>query len=214
MVRVSRPPADPAGFDAVGVSLAGVQVAQFAVGVLGVLVITNEYAHGLIRTTFAAVPQRVPVLAGKAAALAGVVFAVSLPAVVGAFIAGQSVLAAEHLDVSFSEPGAARAIVGAALYLAVVAVIGLGVGATLRHTAGGVTAVFGVLVGPQLLTGFLPTGLAEDVYRWSPAPAGLAITTVHHDSTSLAAGPGFAVLLLYAAGLLALGAWRLHHSDA
>ena len=55
-LRVTRPPAEPASFDAVAVSLAGVQLAQLAVGVLGVLVITNEYASGLIRTTFAAVP--------------------------------------------------------------------------------------------------------------------------------------------------------------
>jgi ABC-2 type transport system permease protein len=214
MVRVTRPPADPAGFDAVGVSLSGVQVAQFAVGVLGVLVITNEYASGLIRTTFAAVPRRTPVLRGKAIVLATGVFALSLPAVFGAFLTGQSVLSAEHLDMSLGQRGVARAIVGAALYLSVVALLGLGLGAILRRTAGGVAAVIGVLLGPQLLTGFLPAAMADDVYRWLPSPAGLAITTARPDSTLLSPWAGFAVFLLYTAIVLALGAWRLRRRDA
>ena len=214
MVRVTRPPADPAGFDAVGVSLSGVQVAQLAVGVLGVLVITNEYASGLIRTTFAAVPRRGPVLWGKAVVLATAVFTLSLPAVFGAFLTGQSVLSAEHLDMSLGQRGAARAIVGAALYLSVVALLGLGLGAILRRTAGGVAAIIGLLLGPQMLTGFLPTEWADDVYPWLPSPAGLAITTTRPDSTLLSPWAGFAVFLLYAAIVLALGAWRLRRSDA
>jgi ABC-2 type transport system permease protein len=214
MVRVTRPPAEPAGFDAVGVSLAGVQVAQLAVGVLGVLVITNEYTSGLIRTTFAAVPRRTPVLWGKAAVLTAVIFALGLPAVFGAFLTGQSVLSAEQLDMSLGEPGVGRAVVGGALYLVIVALIGLGLGAFLRHTAGGVAAVLGVLFGPQMLTGFLPTELADDLYRWLPSPAGLAITSPRPDSTLLSPWAGFAVFLLYAAIVLALGAWRLRRRDA
>lgn len=214
MVRVTRPPADPAGFDAVGVSLAGVQVAHFAVGVLGVLVITNEYASGLIRTTLAAVPRRTPVLWGKAAVLATAIFAVALPAAFGAFLTGQSVLSAEHLDTSLGQPGVARAVVGAALYLSAVALLGLGLGAILRHTAGGVSAVIGVLIGPQLLAGLLPAEVADDVYRWLPAPAGLAITTAPPDPTLLSPWAGLTVFLLYAAAALALGAWRLRRRDA
>jgi ABC-2 type transport system permease protein len=214
MVRVTRPPADPAGFDAVGVSLAGIQVAQLAVGVLGVLVITNEYASGLIRTTLVAVPRRTPVLWGKAAVLAAAIFVLSVPAVFGAFLAGQSVLSEEHLDTSLAEPGVVRAIVGGALYLAAVALLGLGLGAVLRHTAGGVAAVIAVLLGPQMLAGFLPPELADDVYRWLPSPAGLAITTAGPDSSLLPPWGGFSVFLLYAATVLALGTWCLRRRDA
>ena len=214
MVLVARPPADPAGFDAVGVSLAGLQVAQFAVGALGVLVITNEYASGLIRTTLAAVPGRTPVLWGKAAVLAAAIFALGLPAAVIAFLTGQSVLSAEHLDVSLSEPGVARAVVGAALYLVVVALVGLGLGAILRRTAGGVAAVIAVLIGPQLLTGVLPTELADHVYRWLPSPAGLAVTATRPDSSLLPPWAGFAVFLFCAATLLMLGASCLRRRDA
>ncbi|MEU7908405.1 ABC transporter permease [Actinoplanes sp. NPDC049118] len=212
--RVSHPPADPAGFDAVSVSLAGVQVAQLAVGVLGVLVVTNEYANGLIRTTLAAVPRRTPMLWGKAAVLAAVTFAVSLPAVLAAFLAGQSVLSAERLDTSLSEPGVARALVGGAGYLALVALLGLGLGSIVRHTAGGVAAVFGVLLGPQMLTGFLPAGLADDLYGWLPSPAGLAVTTIRPDPSLLSPSAGPAVFSLYIAIVVCIGAWRLRSRDA
>src|SRR5699024_1524100 len=130
------------------------------------------------------------------------------------FLTGQSVLSAEHLDVSLGEPGVARAVIGAALYLTVVAVIGLGLGAILRRTAGGVAAVIGILFGPQMLAGFLPSELADDLYPWLPSPAGLAITTTRTDSTLLSPWAGFAVFVLYAAGLLAVAAWRLRRSDA
>jgi len=214
MVRVTRPPADPSGFDAVGVSLSGVQLAQLAVGVLGVLVITNEYATGLIRTTFAAVPRRTPVLWSKAIVLAVATFALSLPAAFAAFLVGQSVLSAEHLDTSLGRPGVARAVVGGALYLMLVALLGLGLGTIVRRTAGGVAAVFGVLLGPQIVTGFLPTALAEDIYRWLPAPAGLVITSDRPDSTLLTPWAGLAVMAIYVAAALALGAWRLRRRDA
>src|SRR5262249_59136531 len=82
LLRVARPPhgAAMASFDPAAISLSGVQLAQIAIGVLGVLLITSEYATGLIRTTFAAVPRRLPMLWAKAALLAAAIMAVSLPA--------------------------------------------------------------------------------------------------------------------------------------
>jgi hypothetical protein len=154
------------------------------------------------------------VLWGKAAVLAAVIFVLALPAVFAAFLTGQSVLSAERLDIALSEPGVVRAVVGAALYLAVVALLGLGLGAILRHTAGGVAGVLGLLLGPQILTGFLPSDLADDIYRWLPSPAGLAITTARPDPSLLAPWAGFALFLAYAVVLLALAAWCLRRRDA
>nr|BFE68815.1 hypothetical protein GCM10020092_021160 [Actinoplanes digitatis] len=114
-------------------------------------------------------------------------------------------LAAEHLDTSLTEPGVARAVVGGAGYLALVALLGLGLGTVVRHTAGGIAAVFGVLLGPQMLTGLLPTGLADDVYGWLPSPAGLAVTTVRPDSALLPPWAGAAVFSLYIAIAMCAG---------
>jgi ABC-2 type transport system permease protein len=217
MVRVTRPPRDPAavaGFDPTAVSLAGVHLAQLAVAVLGVLLVTGEYASGSIRTTFAAVPRRLPVLWGKAAAFALTTLALCVPATFAAFLVGQSILSAERLDTTLGHPGTARAVLGSALYLAAVGLLGLGLGALLRSTAGAIAALFGALFGLQVLVGFLPETWSEEVNRYLPAPAGLAVTSVQPDAGSLGPWAGFGLFCLYAAVVLALAAWRLRRRDA
>jgi ABC-2 type transport system permease protein len=217
LVRVTRPPrtpADLAAFDPTAISLSGIQLAQLAVGVLGVLLITGEYATGGIRTSFTAVPRRLPVLWGKAIVLALTAVSLCVPATFTAFLLGQSILSSEHLDTSLGQPGTARAVLGAALYLTVVGLLGLGLGALLRSTAGAVASLFGVLFAFQIVTGFLPSSLSDRIYGYLPAPAGVAVTSVHPDPTSLAPWTGFALFCLYTAVVLALAAWRLHHRDA
>jgi ABC-2 type transport system permease protein len=217
LLRVARPPhgaAAIASFDPAAISLSGVQLAQIAVGVLGVLLITSEYATGLIRTTFAAVPRRLPVLWGKATLVAATVTAVSVPAAFGAFVGGQSILSHQHLSVSISQPGVARAIVGSALYLAMIGLLGVGLGALVRNAAGGIAALFGLLYGLPLAAGLLPGNWAADVTRYLPATAGQAVTVVRPDPALLRPWTGFGVLCLYAAVLLALSAARMRRGDA
>lgn len=217
LLREARPPHGAAvgTFDPTAVSLSGVQLAQIAVGVLGVLLITSEYASGLIRASFAAVPRRLPVLWGKAALLATATGAICLPAAVAAFLAGQSILGRQHLAVSLTQPGAARAVLGSALYLAVAALLGLGLGALLRSTAGGISALFGLLFAVQIAVGFLPGKWSGEVGRFLPATAGQAMTTVHPDpAVSLAPWTGFGVFCLYAAAVLGLAAMRMRRGDA
>src|SRR5690349_3237237 len=91
------------------IALAGVNVAQLAIAVLGVLVITGEYSTGMIRSTFLAVPKRLPVLWGKLGVYAVVSLLLMLPCVVVAFAASQAILDRHHiLQISFSHPGVAR----------------------------------------------------------------------------------------------------------
>jgi ABC-2 type transport system permease protein len=216
-VRVTRPPRDPAAiasFDPTAVSLSGLQLAQLAIGVLGALLITGEYATGTIRTSFAAVPRRLPVLWGKAIGYALAVLALCVPATFAAFLVGQSILSSEHLDTTLSQPGAARAVLGGALYLAAVGLLGLGLGALLRSTAAAVGALFGLLFAPQILVGFLPSTWSDHIYGYLPAPAGIAVTNLRPDPISLAPWTGFGVFCLYTAILLALAAWRLRRQDA
>jgi ABC-type transport system involved in multi-copper enzyme maturation permease subunit len=215
MVRVTRPPADPADFDAAGVALAGVQLAQLAIGVLGVLLITGEYATGSIRVSLAAVPHRLPVLWGKAVTFGLTTLALCVPAVVVAFFVGQSILSGENLDVGFGEPGVARAVFGSALILVVVGLFGLGLGALFRNTAGGIATLLGLLFAPQILVGFLPASVSDQVYKYVPAQAGQAIMFVKTDeATSLEPWTGFAVFCLYTAIVLGLAAWQLRRRDA
>jgi ABC-2 type transport system permease protein len=217
LLREARPPHGAAAirsFDPVAVSLSGVQLAQIAAGVLGVLLITSEYATGLIRTSLAAVPRRLPVLWGKAGMLAAATAAVSLPAAFAAFLAGQSILGRQHLAVPLSQPGVARAIIGSALYLAVAGLLGLGLGALLRSAAGGIATLFGLLFAVPIVVGFLPGSWSQDIGRYLPSQAGLAVTTVRPDPGSLSPWAGFCVFCVYAAVLLGLAAVRMRRGDA
>jgi hypothetical protein len=218
LVRETRPPHGAAAissFDPTAVAMSGVQLAQIAVGVLGVLLITSEYSTGLIRTSFAAVPRRLPVLWGKAVLLAGATVTVSLPAAFAAFEGGQSILAKQPLATSLGQPGVVRAVVGGALYLTVAALLGLGLGALLRSTAGGIAALFGLLFALQMVAGLLPGSLQQTVAKYLPANAGQAVTAVHPDpASSLAPWVGLGVFSLYAAVLLAIAALRMRRGDA
>jgi ABC-2 type transport system permease protein len=217
LLRVTRPPTDPAAvasFDPAAVSLTGVQLAELAIGVLGVLLVAGEYATGTIRVSLAAVPRRLPVLWGKAVVVGLTTLVLCLPAALAAFLIGQSILSAERLDVSLSHPGVARAVLGSALYLGAVGLLGLGLGALLRSTAAAVAGLFGVLFAPQLLAGFLPAAWSDRVYPYLPVPAGVAVTAVRPDPAALAPWSGFALFCLYVAVVLALAAWRLRRRDA
>ena len=217
LLRVTRPPDGPAAvasFDPTAVSLTGVQLAQFAVGVLGVLLVAGEYATALVRTSLTAVPARLPVLWGKAVVFGLTTLAMYLPATLAAFLVGQSILSDKRLDVPLGHPGVARAVLGSALYLAAIGLLGLGLGALLRSTAGAVTTLLGLLFGPQLLTGLLPSAWSDRIYPYLPVPAGAAVANVRPDPLALAPWTGFAVLCGYTAVVLALAAWQLRRRDA
>jgi ABC-2 type transport system permease protein len=217
VLRVTRPPTGPeavAAFDPTAVSLTGVQLAQLAIGVLGVLLVAGEYATGTIRVSLAAVPRRLPVLWGKAIVFALTTLLLCLPATLAAFLVGQSILSAERLDTSLGQPGVARAVLGSALFLSAVGLLGLGLGALLRSTAGAVAALFGLLFGPQLLAGLLPAAWSDKLYPYLPVPAGAAVANVRPDPAALAPWSGFGLFCLYTAVVLALAAWQLRRRDA
>lgn len=207
-------PVERARFDPTSFSLSGLFLAQIAVGVLGVLVITSEYATGQIRATLAATPQRLTVLAAKAATFVTVVFAVGLVASFSAFGVGQGIFSAKGLGASLSDPEVARAVIGGALYLAAVGLLGLGLGTIFRRTAGAVSAFVGLLVIIPLVATFFPASWNDIVGRYFPARAGMAVFNVMPDPTSLSPWTGFAVLLAYAAVSLIVGGLLLARRDA
>jgi ABC-2 type transport system permease protein len=120
--------------------------------VLGVLAISSEHATGPIRTTFAALPRRRAVLAAKAAVAGALTLAAGELIAFAAFFAGQQALSAKHLNVTLAEPGALGSVLAAGLYLSVITLAGLGLGAVIRHTAGATAALFGlVFLIPQVI---------------------------------------------------------------
>ena len=207
-------PAERMRFDPTFFSLSGLWLAQLAVGVLGVLIVTSEYATGQIRATFGATPRRTTVLAAKGTAFTGVVLATGAVSSFVAFFVGQAIYASKHLDVSITEPGVFRAVGGGALYLAAVGLLGLGLGTIFRRTAGAVAALVGVLVLAPLVGGFLPVSFQESVGKFFPAQAGMAIFSVNTDPRSLTPWTGYGVLLIYVAIAVAVGVVLLTKRDA
>lgn len=123
----------------------GVNLGQLAVAVLGVLAITGEYSTGMIRSSFAAVPKRLPVLAAKAIVLFVASFVVGVVTSAASWAIAAPVLSGKGFSADFSSPATLWAIVGAGAYLGLVSVFALGLGTILRAGGGGIAAALGVV---------------------------------------------------------------------
>lgn len=190
-----------ADLDPVTTSLTGIYFAQLAIGTLGVLVISSEYGTGMINATLTAVPQRRTVLAAKALTFGAAALVLGEAVSFAAFAIGQAILSTQQAGVSITYPGALRCTAGAGLYLAAVGLLGFGVGATVRHTAGAMAALFGLLFLPSALADLLPPSL-HYVIEYMPANAGSQLFTNHFNPPALTAWNGFAVFCIYATAAL------------
>lgn len=206
-------PGDRAHFHPLRASLVGVNFAQLSIGVLGVLVITAEYSTGMIRATFSAVPKRLPVLWAKALVFGAVAFALSLPAVFIVFLAGQGILSGQHINIGLSHPGVIRSLFGAALYLMVMGLFGLGLGAITRSTAAGISALAALIFVLPPIIGLLPTSTANAINPYLPSNAGGAVWTITPDPNTLAPWTGLALFAGYAALSLVIAAVLLRRRD-
>ncbi|WP_261554896.1 ABC transporter permease [Frankia tisae] len=204
---------DRASFNPVVASLNGVRISQLAVGVLGVLLISGEYATGMIRASMTVVPRRLPVLWGKFAVFIGVVGVASLVSTFVAFFLGQSLLSSKHLNVAISSPGALRMVIGAGVYLLLVGITGMALGGLLRNTAAGISTLVGLYFVIPPITELLPSSWSNDISPYLPSNAGEAFwgrPDIHH----LSPWAGLAVLCAWTAVAVVLAAVRLVRADA
>jgi ABC-2 type transport system permease protein len=210
-------PAARSAFDPAAYSLSGFFLAQLAIAVLGVVVMTSEYATGSIRSTLAAAPQRGTVLAAKAAVFGAVAAATGIASAFAAFLTGQVILSQKGIEAHIGGPGVLRSVTGAGLYLAVLGLLALGLGTVIRRTAGAVAAVVGLfLVLPVLVQG-LPSGWQAAITRYLPSAAGQAIigrTKFTPPGHLLSPWTGFALFCAYAAAALTAAAVGLNRRDA
>lgn len=202
------------GFDPILYSYAGLNVAQLCIGVLGVLVMTSEYATGVVRLTFGATPQRRLVLGAKVLTFSMVVAVVSLISCVTVFFICQALLAGRHAGVSITDPGVLRAVVGGAGHMVLIGVIAVGVGAIVRRTAGAVAILFAVLLIIPGLVELLPEPWNNDITLYLPNSAGAAMSAVVRFPNLLAPTAGFLVLLAYAVATIGVAMVVLVRRDA
>jgi ABC-2 type transport system permease protein len=213
----SLPPADRQHLlaDPTGLILQpGASYGQIAVCVLGVMVIAGEYATGMLRASLLAVPRRTPMLAAKAVVFAALVFVVAELIAFPSFFIGRANLR-RHVPISLGDPGVLRAVVGLGLYLAVMGLFALAIGALVRHVAGAIACALGFVLVVSNLAGLLPGRLGEHVNAYLPGNAGQLIMSSGHDPGALLSPwQGFGVLCLWTALLLGAAAWQLQRRDA
>ncbi|MBW8480972.1 ABC transporter permease [Actinomadura parmotrematis] len=183
-------------------------------GVLGVLVVTAEYTTGMMRTSLTAVPRRPVYLAAKALVLGGVVLVVGEAVSFLSFFLSQAVLATKDISGSLGDPGVLRAVAGGGVYLALIALMALGIGVIVRHTAGAVVVVFIVLFVLGIVGGFLPGQWGETVAKYLPSNAGSAILVPVEQSGVLPPWQGLAVFALYTAVVCAAALAVFQSRDA
>ena len=215
-ISTSGQPMDDDFADATTMSLAlfGVPFSLIALGVLGVLTASGEYTSGMIRSTLAAVPARLPVLWSKAAVYGVLALVVSTVGAFAAFLIAGGVLSSTAISMSISDSGVVRGLVGVGVYLGLVGVIGVALGTLLRSTAGGISALVGTFLLVPGLMSLLPKSWRADLTPYLPSNAGESIFALHPATGMLSAGAGLLVLLGWTALALGGAAYRLMRSDA
>lgn len=202
-------------WDPTAVSLTSIIVAQLAVGVLGVLVMTSEYATGSIHPTITAVPRRGSLLAAKATVLGAAALVLGQLMGFASFFAGQAMIAAADVPhATLGQPGVARAVIGSGLYLAAIGLLGLALGAILRTTAGAIGALVSLTLLVRLIAQAFPPAMSDWMNRYWPTAAGERITAVLPDPAALGPWTGWAVLCAFVAVIGAAGYAVLTTKDA
>jgi ABC-type transport system involved in multi-copper enzyme maturation permease subunit len=235
-------PGDKAGFDATQTTLIGFfEFGQLIIAVLGALVITSEYSTGMIRTSLTAMPRRGVVYGGKLIVFTVVTLVLSLVTSFISFFLGQALLSGTGVSASLfhstTVPAFARvtpssvsfsgsvsissgtvltAIIGSALFVTLVALIAFGLGAIIRHTAGAITSVIGLMFVVPIIIQVLPSSWRDDIMRFFPDAAGrvISVTVGNGDAHLWSAWPQFLVTLAYTVVLLGIGAFMFRKRDA
>jgi ABC-2 type transport system permease protein len=207
------------GQDVTKLSLTG----QAVVAILAVLSISGEYSTGMIRVTLTAIPRRPRLLTAKAVVLVAVVLAAGTVAVLGSVLAGRLILPGDGFTAAHGYPVLSlahgltlRAAAGSVLYLALIALLSLGIATAVRESAVAIGIVLGLLyLFPTFAALITTPHLHRLLQQIAPMTAGLAIqdtTNLHH----LPIGPwaGLGVLAAWATASLIAGGVLLRLRDA
>jgi ABC-2 type transport system permease protein len=205
---------DRATLDVTNIAMAGVAFGQLALAVLGALVVASEYTTGGVKATFVAVPNRLRVLLAKVLVFGVVAWVVGTVAAFISFFVAMTFWKSHDLQASLSDPGVLRAVFGAGLIALASGLLGLALGALIRHTAGSITAAVALLFVVPPLTGLLPGTWGKDISDRFTTNAGQRITEVIHTPGQLYPWPGYLWMLAECVIPLLVGAWLVRRRDA
>jgi ABC-2 type transport system permease protein len=188
---------DKLAWDPTSISLSGFAIAQLAIGVLGILLITSEYSTGAIGSSLAAVPRRGRFLGAKAVVSVILIFTAAEIISFASFFIGQALISGHAPSASLGDPTVLRALVGSGLVGAVLSLMGLALGTIIRHAAGAIAVLVAMLFVLPGIASALPASIEHTVEEYWPTQAGGQVTNVVHTANTLSPWVGFAVFLLF-----------------
>jgi ABC-2 type transport system permease protein len=199
------------GFDPTNTALTGLAIGTLALGVLGVLAASGEYSSGTFRASLAAAPRRSLFLAGKTAVVGAIALVVGEVLTFACFEVGQYILRHGGApSATLGQPGVLQAVILSGAFLALLGLLGLGLGVIIRHTAGAIAAYAGVTFVIPVLLQQLPNHPGQ----YSPVQllADSVSAVEHHQGVS--APIGFLLMTIYTVGVLGVAAMCLARRDA
>jgi ABC-type transport system involved in multi-copper enzyme maturation permease subunit len=210
----AKNPSSHANWDPTSISNAGFGIAQLAIGVLGVLLITSEYSSGAIGSTLAAVPRRGRVFGAKSIVIVVLSFVVVEVLAFVAFFIGQALISGHAPTATLGQTGVVRALIGAGLYGALLGMMGLALGTLIRNAAGAIAVLVAILFVLPGIAAALPASIEHTVQEYWPTQAGGQVTTVVHTANTLSPWAGFGVFLLFVAVISSVAFTLLNRRDA
>jgi ABC-2 type transport system permease protein len=200
--------------DSLSLSLAGFKIIQLVIGVIGVVLVANEYSSGQIRSTLQAVRSRLSVLRAKSFVYATAVLVTTSIAAPVAFFVGKFTYKGVAPAYMLSDPGVVRVIIGTIVYSVSISVMGVALGFLVRSAAGAIAILFATLLIIPGLVGLLPWSAAKSFVKYLPSSAGDAITAINQSGDLLSPTRGLIVLAIWVAGLLIAASLVLQRRDA
>ncbi|MHB1208356.1 MAG: ABC transporter permease subunit [Acidimicrobiales bacterium] len=201
-------------FDPVSTSLAGTIFAQFAVGVIGVLLISSEYSSGSIRTTLAAVPSRIRLASSKLIVLTASILVISEIVCFIAFVMGQAIFSGVVPTDSLASGPVLRSVILAGIYLTLLAIFGFALGLILRQSAACISVFTSLLLVLPIIVLFLPQNWQNPITKYEPSALGRAMMSTTAPAQLFGAWTALLVLAIYVAVTLSVGVFLLHRRDA
>ncbi|MBG6214557.1 MAG: ABC transporter permease [Cryobacterium sp.] len=194
------------------VSTSGLSLGQLIVAVLGVLSISGEYSSGMIKSTFSAVPNRLPALWAKVCVLFGFTFVVGLVSVIGSYLVAIPILGAKDITANLFDVDVILPLLGNVLFLALIAVFAIGIGTIVRSSAGGIATVLGIILLLPTVVGLFSmlVGWVADIVPFMFTVAGSEMITPN----TMESWQAFLVVLAWVAVSLGTAALLLKRRDA
>lgn len=194
-------------------TMQGYLLAQLLIGALGVLFASGEYSTGMIRSTLAAVPKRLPVLWAKVLVFLAIAAVTMITSCVIAFLGAQALIGHYRTGYSLSDPGVLRVVIGTGVYLTLVGLLGVTLGWIVRSTPGALVSYVGLILVLPLMFTFLG-GWGKHVAEYFPSSAGGSFVKTLPEAPSLSPWVGLGVLGIWVVAALGAAAFQLRRLDA